>query len=183
MSEASSLVARIRLTESALAAFQASAPALPSQFEDWRSWLTSKHYYGDITDAEIQQMKQVEATSTGEMLVLWLQKPMMGFGQAHYDPTTQTWTLGLLDCSENYKDFILVLSVLRAIALFKDLPGEDFILIYPYMWGGSPNAYVAITTGSSRFSDEIPPAVLTEADAVLTQIREALAGAYSDDDL
>jgi hypothetical protein len=183
MSEPSSLYARIRLTESALAAFYASAPALPSQFDDWRPWLASKHYYGEIKDAEIQQMTQSEAASVGEMLALWLQQPIPGPSQVHYDPLTQTWTLGLLECSENYKDFILVLSWLRAIALFKDLPGDDFIVIHPYIWGGPPEAYVVVTLGSSTLRDDVPPTLLAEVNAGLQRIYDTLASAYSDNEL
>lgn len=183
MSEPSSLYARVRLTERALTAFYASAPALPSQFDDWRPWLASKHYYGEITDAEIEQMTQSEAASVGEMLALWLEQPTPGPSQVQYDPLTQTWTLGLLECSENYYDFILVLSWLRAIARFKDLPGDDFIVIHPYIWGGPPEAYVAVTVGSSTLHDDIPPTVLAEAEAGLRQIFDALASAYSDADL
>lgn len=188
MSESSSLYARVQLTESALHAFLESKPALPRQYHDWREWLSSKQYYGEISDASIQAMEHIEGTTVGNTLALWLQKPYEGLGQASYDAATQRWILGLLDCLENYKDFILVLSLLRAISHYKDLPGDDFILIYPYMGGGTPEAYVPkvyviVSQGRTLLASEVPDAVREEADAGLSRIREALASSFSKDDL
>lgn len=53
MSEPSSLYARVRLTPSAFAAFQASPLALPSAYSDWRAWLNRQRYFGQISDEQI----------------------------------------------------------------------------------------------------------------------------------
>lgn len=183
MSEPSSMVARVRLSESALAAFKESVPALPSQFQDWQPWLANRTYYGNITDAEIQSMTQDNIATVEKMLEVWLGAPQMNNGREQYDAATQTWTFGILQCSENYYDFIEALSWLREIARYKDLPGEDSILIFPYLWGGSPEAYLVITSGGSHFSDEIPEEVMEQASAEMAEILDELERKFSTEDL
>ena len=178
MSEPSSLYARVRLTASAFAAFQASSLALPGAYTDWRTWLDRQRYYGQISDAEIATAVYPEPANTvGAYLAETAAMSAFGLG-SHYDPVTETWLFRLIECSENYFDFVLILSVLRAIAHYKDLPDtpvqDDFILIYPFLWGGAPNAYVVITPGTSYFGAAIPPTAIQEADASFTALYEAL---------
>lgn len=178
MSEPSSLYARVRLTSSAFAAFEASPPVPPKAYDDWRGWLDRQRYYGDIDDDKITSATHSENFSTvGAYLAMPVTLGEFGLG-SHYDAATQTWHFRLVECSENYLDFLLILSVLRAIAHYKDLPAEpanaDFILIYPFLWGGDANAYVVITPGASYFSTDIPPTAIQEADASFTALYEAV---------
>ena len=178
MSEPSSLYARVRLTASAFAAFQASPLTLPGAYTDWHVWLDGQRYYGQISDDQIATAAHPEPANTvGAYLAETAAMSAFGLG-SHYDPVTETWLFRLIECSENYIDFLLILSVLRAVAHYKDLPADpandDFILIYPFLWGGAPNAYVVITSGTSYFGATIPPTAIQEADASFTALYEAL---------
>jgi len=188
MSEPSSLYARIRLSESAFTAFQGSVPALPSQYPDWLSWLATRHYTGTLSQADIDQMSydgydQNKVSSIGKIVDWWLGAPHYTVGQSRYNAETQTWTFGLLDSSENYKDFIVFLSILRGVARFKDLPGEDFILIFPFFWGGPPEAYVVVNAGNSSLATEVPAAIETEATEGVEEIFNTLQSTYSDQEV
>jgi len=187
MSEPSSAYARVRLSKAAFAAFLASVPARPNQYPDWIAWLATSSYSGTLTQADIDQMgyddyDRDKISSVGAILDLWLNAPHFSVGESRYDNETQTWTFGNLDGSENYRDFIVFLTILRGVAYFKDLPGEDFILIFPFFWGGPPEAYVLITPGSSRLVAEAPEAAEAEATEHLQKIYETLQSAYSDSD-
>jgi hypothetical protein len=58
----------------------------------------------------------------------------------------------------------------NAVAAYKDLPGDDVILIYPFLWGGEPEAYLRIAEGSSHFAPQAPGEVIAEADACFRQL-------------
>lgn len=187
MSEPSSLYARVRLTPAAFAAFQASSRVLPNAYHDWRGWLDRQQYYGSISDDQITSATHPENGSTvGAYLAEPSTLQEFGLG-SHYDAATQTWLFRLIECSENYVDFLLILSVLRAVAHYKDLPAngatDDFILIYPFLWGGDANAYVVITAGASSFRTDIPPTAIQEANASFTRLYEALRAQVNLDDL
>ena len=193
MSEPSSLYMRVNLTKNQLEAFKNSPLVAPSHYQDWRSWLNTKKFYGQITDAEIQAMNPAtslarsEMRTVGDYVARLLQDAYVGPSQAQYDAPSNTWTLCVMQLSENFKAFILILSILRGIAAYKDLPGEDFILIYPYLWEETPeahaNAYVTITPGSSRLIHEIPGEAINEANQRLGQVMDEFRKSYNDDDL
>src|SRR6476660_7511369 len=129
MSEPNSSYARVRLSEAAFSAFLASTPARPSQYTDWIPWLATRNYSGAISQAEIEQMDSVYEgekglLSVGAVLDVWLNAPHFNVGESRYDGETHTWTFGNLEGSENYKDFIYFLSILRGVAQYKDLPGR-----------------------------------------------------------
>ncbi len=193
MSEPSSLYVRVRLTEKKFEEFRNSPLVAPNHYNDWRSWLSAKKFYGEITDAEVQAMTpstEVEGSkvkSVGEYLSLLLQDPYAGPSQSLYDVSSNTWTLCVMGLSENYKDFILALSILRSIEEYKDIAGEDFILIYPYFWEAKPeafvNAYVTISSGSSRIVNEIPVEAIDEANQALEKLLVEFRKSYKDEDL
>ncbi|MBK8430857.1 MAG: hypothetical protein IPL28_05995 [Chloroflexi bacterium] len=89
--------------------------------------------------------------------------------------------------SENYKDFILALSILRGIEKYKDLPEEDFILIYPYLWEEHPenhiNAYIVINKGNSQIASEIPTKAVHEANSMLEKMLNDFRSFYNESDL
>ena len=193
MSEPSSLYMRVKLTEKNLNTFKNSPLVAPNHYPDWRPWLSTKKFYGEITDAEIQGMtpsidaERSAVRSVGEYLALLLQDVYAGPSQSLYDTVSNTWTLCVMGLSENYKDFILALSILRGIEAYKDLAGEDFILIYPYFWKKDPgtfvNAYVTITKDSSQIVNEIPVEAINEANQMLDKLLEEFSKSYNEADL
>ncbi len=170
MSEPSSLYLRVSLTESALEAFRQSGPKPPSAYNDWLAWLASKQFYGAIDAARIAEITYPAGTTCGSYVAECVNHPDTLPTLDHYDPASQTWTLIIGMFSENYFDFIELLTVLRNITDFKDLPGEGAILLWSYFWGVETNAYLVIGQGASRFEDQVPPAVQTEANALLKSL-------------
>lgn len=176
MSEPSSLYMRITLTPQAFAAFCQSRPVAPRFYQDWQSWLATQTFYGEITDERIAQLPAAEVTSLGEYLTYLAKDMDAGPAKTVYDPVTKRCTLAVPQLSENYIDFIEVLTLLRGVAHYKDLPGEDFILIYPHFWGGAPEAYLVITEGSSQFVAPTPDTAIHEASQFLEKLYEEIVG-------
>ena len=193
MSEPSSLYIRVKLTQESLEVFKASPLAAPSRYSDWRPWLDSRKFHGEITDEDIQNMNpsneiaRFPVHTFGDYLSLLSQDTSAAPVQSRYDASSNTWTLCVMGLSENYKEFILVLALLRGIELYKDLPGEDFILIYPYFWeknaGAYANAYVSLSPGSSRLVDEIPASAIQEANQALGKMLEEFRNSHNEDEL
>jgi len=187
-----------------LEAFRQSQLAAPRQYDDWQTWLSSQKFYGAISDEDIQAIEPPDAMQQStiarmfasglgralpeipaenrpllvdEYLDFTVKSIFWGPSRSDYDTESQTWTLCIPQHSENYGDFIRELAILRTVAQYKDLPGEDFILIYPYFWGGSPNTFVTIHQGSSILKNEAPAQAIAEADAALQSlIRNAYQG-------
>ncbi len=191
MSEPSSLYMRVHLTAGNLEAFQSSRLRAPSSYSDWLAWLRTRTFYGEITASDIERMDPArdagapEIQSVGEYLALLCQDPTASPSQTHYDPATQTWTLCVMQLSENYNDLIVALSILRGVSAYKDLPGDDFILIYPYLWVDHPgdfaNAYVTIAPGRSQLAHAIPADSVREADQHLGDVLDAFRRSFPDD--
>ncbi len=180
MSEPSSLYLRLTLTEAALEAYKRSRPQPPRAYSDWQGWLATAHFNGSIGDDRIATSEFPTDKTCGDYINLWVDSPVSIPG-SRYDAVTQTWTLIIASCSENYFEFIEILSVLRSVDRYKNLPDEGFILIWPYFWGGAPEAYLVIDQGSSRLELNIPPAAVTEADAQIKVLHDAIMGSYPAD--
>ncbi len=189
MSEPSSLYMRVTLSQARLDAFLHSplnsGDYLPHASTDWRSWLDSKRFYGQISDREIAEMNPIRNlglpphSTVADFITNLVEDIYFSPGQVQSDPVCHRWSLTVLGLSENYLDFLVTLSVLRAVAQFKDLPGEDFILIYPYLWepeaGRGANAFLGIDQGHSWFVNdvtEIPVSAIAEADQQIRQLIE-----------
>jgi hypothetical protein len=182
MSEPSSLYLRVTLTQKNLDALMASRVALPKEYDDWLSWLTTKKIHGAITAGEIEQCNAADTRTFGAYINA-LEREMWAGARAQYDAATQRWTLGVLQLSENYFEYIEALAILRAVARYRDLPGDDFILIYPYLWGDPPNAYVELAQGTSKFIAEIPAPALAEANAGLKKVYEQITAGMNFDEV
>lgn len=175
MSEPSSLYARVRLSAPALRAFVESRPARPAAYGDWRGWLDRASFHGTISDADIAATEASAEPSVRAYLDELCRPVINEPSRERYDPVTQTWTLAVLQYSENYGDYIDILTIIRAIAAHKDLPGEDVILIHPFLWGGEPEAYLRIVEGASHFAQQVPGEVIAEADACFRQLCDEYA--------
>lgn len=210
MSEPSSLYMRVKLSEDGLSAFKTSPLAPPRAYNDWHDWLKSRKFTGKITAGDIRTMEPPTAadlaatanrvaTASGQAgtavasskaptvddyLASMLANPQMGPSRVHYDSISNLWTLAIAQCSENMREYIEILSILRAVAKFKDMPGDDFILIFPYLWGGTPNAYVAIEQWYSHVLTVAADFAITEANlAVGTLLTAAKRAGKADTEL
>jgi hypothetical protein len=182
MSEPSSLYLRVTLTQEKRDALMASRIALPKDYDDWMPWLATKKMYGSVTANDIKKLGASDTETFGAYINA-LTREMWTGARAQYDAATQRWTLVVLQLSENYLDFIDALAILRAVARYKDLAGDDFILVYPYIWGNAPDAYVELAQGASKFIAEIPTHAIEEANAGLKALYEQITAGMNFDEV
>lgn len=180
MSEPSSLYLRVTLTQENLDALMASRVALPKEYDDWMPWLAKKEFHGSITVDKIETFN-ASSTQTFGAYINALTQDMWAGARAQYDAAIQRWTLGVLQLSENYLKYIEALAILRAVARYKNVPGDDFILIYPYLWCDPLNAYVELAQDASKIVGEIPADALAEASAGLKVVYEQITAGMNFD--
>lgn len=184
MSELSSLYVRVHLSAPAMQAFEQSAPAHSGRYGDWRPWLDAATFYGTIGAADIEA---IGARLAGLQVRAYLDNlcasRFNGPAESRYDPQAEVWTLAVTQCAENYRDFIEVLSIVRGIADYKDRPGEDLALIFPFLWGGPPEAHLRIAAGASALVMPAPEAAVAEASAFLQRVYEQFTAQFDPHDL
>ena len=56
-------------------------------------------------------------------------------------------------------------------------------MIYPYLWGGEPEAYLTITSGGSKFVSQPPLEIINEADLMLQVLYAELSANFDDESL
>ena len=81
-----------------------------------------------------------------------------------YDEATEMWQFGVLNWTMNYHQCLVNLPFLRAVCYFKDRPGADFLLVYPWIYpsDGHEVCY-RLDQGCSKFVAQ--PAEGWQADA------------------
>jgi hypothetical protein len=174
MSEPNQLYARVRLSRSKLDEFLKSAFPDPSEDEGVLAWLSSTSYYGDrYTPESIRERISSERTVGAWVDVAvepadWLAMP----ARNAYDDVSKTWTLAVLTFSENFDDYIAAVAVFREIAKYKDLPGDDGMLIYGHLFeSDGVEVALRIAMGSASFIDEAEAASLvSEANAIMDEL-------------
>lgn len=147
------------------------------------AWLANASYYGDrYTPESIRERVGGDAT-----IGSWLDglTTPAAFGLAmpssvSYNDETQTWTVAVLDFSENYDDYIAAVAVFREIAKYKDLPGDDGLLIYGFLFENEAVAVaLRIEMGASQFLDESASKTLVlEANAAMERLTAEGAANY-----
>lgn len=179
MSEADSLYVRVSLSEPGFAAFRQSPLSRPRNYGDWLPWLATRAYVGEkIGQADIEAMDFLEYASVGDYLDSLVADTFFGRQTARslHHPSTNRWTLLVMQFSDNYNDFIEALAALRAVAQFKDMPGQDFILIFPYFaapFDISPNrdvdekTYLSVGHGTSALAAQTPAEAIQEAESAM----------------
>lgn len=183
MSEPSQLYARVRLSRPRLEEFLAGVFPDPSDDADVLAWLSSALYYGDRYTPQLIRERLASQTTVGAW-VDWLTEPAShGFAMPSrngYDDESQTWTLAVLDFSENYDDYLAAVAAFRTIAKYKDLAGDDGFLIFGYLFEES---YIAaalrIGVNMSEFLDDSSAqSLVSEASAAMESlVAEGAAGA------
>jgi hypothetical protein len=170
------LYARVRLSRPRFDEFLASDFPDPSEDPDVLAWLSTAPYYGDRYTPELILERISSEPTVGEWVSRLLEPAPYGFAMParnSYDDESQTWTLAVLDFSENYDDYLAAVAVFREIAKHKDLPGDDDgMLIYGHLFE-SDGVQVAlrITTGSAMFVGEDEAAALvSEANTAMDEL-------------
>jgi hypothetical protein len=190
LSEPSQLYARIHLSRERLDELLNGAFPDPSGDADVLDWLANAEYYGERYTPELLRERVLSDSTTVGAWVEWLMEPApYGFAMParnSYDDATQTWTLAALDFSENYDDFAKAVAIFREAARYKDLPGDDGLLIYGYMFTNDNRVEVALRLqmGASQFLDESDAgALVAEANIVMEELMaEGAANAGNTDD-
>lgn len=123
MSDTSQLFAKIKISKTALWDYLNHKTGSPTELSGLNAWLQNKRwegfevYWDDIDDQ----------CSKGLIVKDWLEsycseknviinEPFIN----HYDEASQTWTLALLEFSDNIYEIITALYVLSEIKKFKD---------------------------------------------------------------
>lgn len=190
MSEPSSLVMQAHLSPEAYKRFLAS-PILPvTHFHDWAQMSPSfqMEWLASIVYAPLTHVREwmVGLTEPNTALPPELQAFMGMNTRLSYDPDQQCLNLEILEFSENLIEYASVLNVLRCIAYFKDRPDADFIVIYPYLWGGGVDVAVELGVGQSRILAQAQDAAQISqfralADAALSERIKLMRSLDSDE--
>jgi hypothetical protein len=177
MSELDSLYLRVHLTKHAYEKYMASQAADARDFSDSMPWLSKARMHGPgFVPERINEIGRASRKlSVSEEISHWAN----GFaGSSLYDESTETWRFCIFQLAENYEDFLDFLPTVRAVCWFKDRPGIDFILLYPYFWGYG-DYYTALIelmegasaiTGSTHMGVLLSRQFLDEANAFIESV-------------
>ena len=177
MSEPNQLYARVHLTRAKLHEFLASAFPIPSEDADVLAWLSEASYYGERYTPELIRERISSEPTVGQWVESLVASAPYGFvmpARNSYDEASQAWTVAVLDFSENYDDYLAAVAVFREIAKYKDVPGDDGMLIYANMFGNDDvEVALRIGMGTSQFlkEDEVAD-LIQEANVAMDRLKE-----------
>lgn len=158
MSEPNQLYVHVHLSRKRFDALIASKFPDVSSDPAVLEWLANASYYGPKYTAETVRERLSDYETVGQWVDAVTGPGVYGFPMPvrnHYDEAEQSWTLGVLDFSESYDDYLAAVAACRAISQFKDLPSEDGMLIYGYMFSGDAvSVALRIRVGEASFITE-----------------------------
>jgi len=173
VSEPNSLYVRVHLSKDAFERFLKSQSVAASHFHDWMPWLGQAEVYGGpLSEQWLAEVSEGHQAGTVEdALAAWVDD---GWSMARsvYDEETETWVFGCLQFSENYHEYMVSLPFLRAVEAFKDRPGDDFMVVYPCIWGPEDchEVCISLAQGGGAICDAFSAPQRAEADAFLQQL-------------
>jgi len=148
MSERSSFYARVRLSPEAFRRFL-KAPIPPvSQFQDW-----------DVIASHVPQflgkVRYPGLNSNEEWLIQLANRIGTSAGWT-YDPAKQELNCYDLWLDESVIEYVSAINVVRALADFKDTPGDDYAVIFPMFWTWGVEVVCQIGRGNSSLHKSEP---------------------------
>jgi hypothetical protein len=182
MSERHSLYVRVHLSKRAYQQYMDRPCAHAGDFADWMVWLGGVALSGGpMTAAKVAEYARRGGPdgSVGNFIAQWCAEPENA-AASHYDAASETWQFCVLQFSENYGEFLEFLPSMRAACFFKDRPGDDFLVVYPFIWDTGHIACFSIDPGHSRFRPDFPPRWHAEANAALGALMDDLGAMGSD---
>ncbi|WP_367848532.1 hypothetical protein [Rhodoferax sp. WC2427] len=182
MSELHSLYVRVHLSKRAYQKFMDSRCANANVFGDWMEWLGGIELVsGPMTPKRVAEYARRGGpdVSVGTFVAQWCAEPENA-AASRYDEATETWQFCVLQFSENYGEFLEFLPSMRAACFFKDRPGDDFLVVYPFIWDTGHTVCFSIDSGHSRFLPDFAPAWHTEANTELGALMDDLGVMGSD---
>ena len=181
MPELDSLYLRVRLSPQAYERFLHSTTADARDFSDWMDWLGKARIHGQkLTRQGVAEIgKATPKRAVADAIAAWTGADR-ALARSEYDEATETWRLGVAHFSENFREYLEFLPLLRAVERFKDRPGIDFILVYDHFH--RPNGYTVLlelTEAASRIAGSpgqdmpLPTDYAAEARAFLRSLAPA----------
>jgi hypothetical protein len=144
MSEHSSLVMQVHLSQEQWTRYLATEIGPVQRFGDWGE-LIAPARLNEVQYGALRTVKDwLERFGANDQLIG--APPSLDFD----------WARGCVNCvvfsySEDPVEFVRDLNVLRGVAHFKDSSDADFIVIYPHFWRADDvDAAVALAAGESR---------------------------------
>lgn len=144
MSEHSSLVMQVHLSQEQWTRYLASEIGALQQFGDWSRL---------IDPARLNEVKYGDLRTVKD----WLEQFGASDQRIGAPPSLDIdWAHGCVNCvvffySEDPVEFVRDLNVLRSVAHYKDSSDADFIVIYPHFWRADDvDAAVTLAAGESR---------------------------------
>nr|WP_315245226.1 hypothetical protein [uncultured Albidiferax sp.] len=176
MSERHSLYVRVHLSKRAYQKYMDSPCANAGDFGDWMACFAGVALSGGpLTAARVAEYARRGGpeVSVGTFVAQWCAEPENA-ATSRYDEATETWQFCVLQFSENYGEFLEFLPSMRAACFFKDRPGDDFLVVYPFIWDTGHTVCFHIDLGHSRFQSDFPPCWHAEAHAELGALMDDL---------
>lgn len=173
-SEPSSVYLRCTMGPEAYHAFLASRPVAARAHGDWQAWFDSRRLHGPGR-VEAGHLRDSGATSVSELLKRWM-PPGDRNAASSYDTRTKTWRFAMLLFTDNLGEMIQLLAPLRGVAPYCARNSGSFLFIYPYLWGGEPDAFLLLDQGKSRFAAGPTTAQRTEAERHLDGLLQQSGG-------
>jgi hypothetical protein len=169
MTEHRSLYACVSLSADAFAAYRSAPLAPATEFDDWLPWLAAQSPSGPQPGhAEIVARAALESgpfKTAGDWIDSLVARSFAA--RSSYDPAAERWILIAPFFSDNTREYIGALAALRAVARFKDRPGNDLVAIFPYFWGDPDGVGAAIAQGTSTLWSALPQDARAEATSAL----------------
>jgi hypothetical protein len=174
MSEPSSLYLRAHLSRNAFESYLRSPMAVPSDFDDWMTWLSEIEFNdGPATPAWIKRISAEMADRLGlvdDGIAIWRDLDW-SCTRSVYDEKTEVWQLGILQFSENIFEYLTNLPFLRAVCQFQDRHADDFLIVLPHLWSpGVCELCIDLRPGASHVATLASEARLTEAAEFLNAL-------------
>lgn len=163
-SEPSAVYLQVPLSRAELDAWLASPVPQAADFHDWArmnpQWQENWRRY----------FTTLPAATVGEFLASWEAPPEDSAGMTWcHDADLGELHLGAVFYDENFISFASLLAALRGVARHQQQRAAGHVYIYPFLWGGDPDALLRTRPGRSELlaPDSAPPALKAAAEAFL----------------
>lgn len=165
MSEPLSLYAKFTIDEDGYNRFLQSPIEAVSQYKDWMPWLATKTMYGTISQKDLEGIRYTQPNNGAHLADTLLDDyPFPGNGMMAFDNVELT--IASINFSENYREMIYILNVLRSIGNFMKENEQGFILVYDHFWeSGIDDFALKISSTENTFVQQFPQE--WKADAML----------------
>jgi len=133
MAEYSSLYIKVRIREDKLQQFFLAKPIQVEIDENLRSWWHSREMYHKPA---LENMPVYRANSNRAVFDELLNDRNLG-SMEQYDAASQSWIFISVFYSENYREILPMLALLKTLAGYQEKEEKGLALVYDFYWGGT----------------------------------------------